>query len=110
MTITRRLVLPLVALAVGIAATAADKATALFSIEPPMLPQAKIKITTNLRQQRGVAAVEVSVPDNTVAVTYNPDKTDTREIADALLKIGFNATQTTARAGETKKTDARKAN
>lgn len=89
MNLLRLFVVSVVVLASTLAVAGADFQTALFNMATPMPQQAKIKITTNLRQQRGVVKVDVSLDDNTVEVVYNPEKTDARQLAEALEKMGY---------------------
>ena len=81
----------MIMLAVSAIAFAADKATAVFTLDHQMHEQCKVKITTNLRFEKGVQKIDVSLPKNTITIVYNPDKTNPTTIIAAFKKIGFNA-------------------
>lgn len=78
-------------LMVAIVAVAADKSTAVFTLDHQMHQGCKVKITTNLRYEKGVQKIDVSLSDNTITIVYNSDKTDPAKIVAAFKKIGFNA-------------------
>ena len=48
------------------------------------------KIKKNLRFEKGVEKIETSVKDQTVTVTYNPQKTDVKSLQAAMKKIGYD--------------------
>lgn len=48
------------------------------------------KIKNNLRFEKGVVAIETSIPDQTVSVTYNAKKTDVATLQAAMKKIGYD--------------------
>lgn len=52
----------------------------------------KKKVVENISFEKGVLALEVSVEERTVTITYDPAKTDEEKLAAALKKIGFPAT------------------
>lgn len=83
--------LAIIMLAVAAVAFAAEKATALFTLDHQMQQSCKTKITTNLRFEKGVQKIDVSLPDNTITIVYNPDKTNPDKLIAAFKKIGFNA-------------------
>ena len=78
-------------LAVAFTVAAADKATAVFTLDHQMQNGCKLKINTNLRYEKGVQKIDVSLPKNTITIVYNPDKTDVETLIKAFKKIGFNA-------------------
>ena len=49
------------------------------------------KIITNLRFEKGVTNIQVSLKDNTITITFDPQKTSTEELIAAFKKIGFTA-------------------
>ena len=48
------------------------------------------KIKKNLRFEKGVVKIETSVADQTVAVTYDPSKTDVKKLQAAMKQIGYD--------------------
>lgn len=48
------------------------------------------KIKKNLRFEKGVVKIETSVPEQTVAVTYDPSKTDVKKLQAAMKQIGYD--------------------
>ena len=72
-------------------ASAADKVTEVFTLDHQMSTHCEKKIKENLRFEKGVSDLEVSLQDNTITITYNPEKTDTEKLIKGFKKIGFNA-------------------
>lgn len=50
------------------------------------------KVKENLSYEKGVKALEVSLEDRMVKVTYDPSKTDEQKLAAAISKLGYKAT------------------
>ena len=48
------------------------------------------KIKKNLRFEKGVVKIETSVPEQTVAVTYDASKTDVKKLQAAMKQIGYD--------------------
>lgn len=48
------------------------------------------KIKKNLRFEKGVVKIETSVPEQTVAVTYDATKTDVKKLQAAMKQIGYD--------------------
>lgn len=48
------------------------------------------KIKKNLRFEKGVEKIETSVPEQTVAVTYDATKTDVEKLQAAMKQIGYD--------------------
>ena len=48
------------------------------------------KIKGNLRFAKGVKAIETSIKEQTVTVTYNPKQTDVKKIQSAMKQIGYD--------------------
>ncbi len=48
------------------------------------------KIKKNLRFEKGVVKIETSVPNQTVAVTYDANKTDVKKLQAAMKQIGYD--------------------
>lgn len=53
-------------------------------------------IESNLIYEKGVQKVEVDLATSTVAVTYNPKKTDAATLRTALTKLGYAADEQVA--------------
>lgn len=70
---------------------AADKVKTVFTLDHQMAKTCETKIKTNLRYEKGVKDIVVSLKDNTITITYQPDKTSDAELLKAFKKIGFNA-------------------
>lgn len=83
--------LTILAVAVAFTLSAADNTTAVFTLDHQMHESCKVKINTNLRYEKGVKKITVSLPENTITIVYNPDKTDSDKLIQAFKKIGFNA-------------------
>lgn len=48
------------------------------------------KIKSNLRFEKGIVAIETSIPDQTVTVTYDTKKTNVETLRAAMKKIGYD--------------------
>ena len=71
---------------------AADpKVTDIFTLDHHMSSHCEKKIKENLRFEKGVSNIEVSLKKNTITITYNPTKTNREKLIKAFKKIGFNA-------------------
>ena len=70
---------------------AAERATDVFTLDHQMSQNCEIKIKNNLRYEKGISKIEVSLKENTITITYDPKKTDTEKIIAGFKKIGFNA-------------------
>ncbi|MBP5560915.1 MAG: heavy-metal-associated domain-containing protein [Muribaculaceae bacterium] len=49
------------------------------------------KIKGNLRFEKGVKKIETSIPDQTVTIEYDADKTGAEKLIDAFKKFGYEA-------------------
>ena len=49
------------------------------------------KIKSNLRFEKGIKSIETSVPDQTVTVQYNADKTTPEKLQKGFEKFGYKA-------------------
>lgn len=77
-----------------VSAAAADKATAVFTVNPQMsCVNCENKIKNNLRFEKGIKSITTSLKDQTVTIEYDPAKISTEAIADAFSKIGYQAQQ-----------------
>ena len=50
------------------------------------------KIKSNLRFEKGIKSIETSVPNQTVTVKYNADKTTPEKLQEGFGKFGSKAT------------------
>lgn len=76
---------------VALTASAADKATDVFTLDHQMSQMCEKRIKENLRFEKGISKIDVSLKENTITITYDTKKTDTEKIIQAFKKIGFNA-------------------
>ena len=53
------------------------------------------KLTDNLSFLKGVEDLKISLEDKTVAITFNPAKTDEETLAKAIAKCGYTAEKIT---------------
>lgn len=86
-----KLFLTLTLLMTSFLAYCAEKATDVFTLDHQMSQMCEKKIKENLRFEKGVEKIDVSLKENTITITYNPQKTDTDKLIKAFKKIGFNA-------------------
>ena len=49
------------------------------------------KIKGNLRFEKGVRKIETSIPDQTVTIEYDADKTTAENLVEAFKKFGYEA-------------------
>lgn len=78
---------------VGLAASAADIKTAVFTVDPPMTCNNCVtRIKTNMRFERGVKGIEPSLKDQKVTIKYDAEKTSEDKIVEGFKKIGYEAT------------------
>lgn len=88
---TKILALFIMLFAFVVTASAADKATEIFTLDHQMSIHCQKKIMENLRFEKGVSKIEVSLKENTITITFDPAKTNTDNLIRAFNKIGFNA-------------------
>ena len=86
-----RIVLLLTLFLSSFVAFAADKVTEVFTLDHQMSQHCEKKIKENLRFEKGVSKIDVSLKENTITVTYDKEKTNPGKIIDGFKKIGFNA-------------------
>ncbi len=73
---------------------AKDIKTAVFTTNPQMhCERCEQKIKGNLRFERGVKKIVTSVPNQTITITFDADKTTVGNIIKAFDKIGYEARQ-----------------
>ena len=71
---------------------AKDIKTVVFTTTPQMHCEAcENKIKNNLRFEKGIKAIETSVPDQTVKVKYDADKTTPEKLQKGFEKFGYKA-------------------
>lgn len=68
-----------------------DNVVEVFTLDHQMSSMCEKKIKENLRFEKGISKIEVSLKENTITITYDPKKTDTEKIIEGFRKIGFNA-------------------
>lgn len=68
-----------------------EKATEVFTLDHQMSEMCEKKIKENLRYEKGISKIDVSLKQNTITITYDPKKTDTAKIIEGFRKIGFTA-------------------
>ena len=69
-----------------------NDSTVVFTTQPQMhCSSCETKIKNNLRFERGVKAINTSVADQTVTVTYDARKTNKDKLAAGFKKFGYSA-------------------
>lgn len=75
-------------------ALAKDIKTVVVTTHPQMhCENCEKKIKKNLRFERGVKDITTSVPDQTVTIKYDADKTTVEKLLKAFEKFGYTARQ-----------------
>lgn len=76
----------------AIVATAKDVKTVVLTTTPQMhCENCEKKIKKNLRFEKGVKKIETNIPNQTVVITYDADKTSVEKITAGFKKIGYEA-------------------
>ena len=71
---------------------AKDIKTVVFTTLPQMhCENCENKIKGNLRFEKGIKSIETSVPNQTVTVQYNADKTTPEKLQKGFEKFGYKA-------------------
>lgn len=70
---------------------AGDKTKTVFTLDHQMSEHCEKKIKSNLRYEKGVSDIDVSLKQNTITITYDKDKTNPEKLLAGFKKIGFNA-------------------
>ena len=66
--------------------------TVVFTTTPQMhCADCENKIKNNLRFEKGIKNIETSVPNQTVTVKYNADKTTPEKLQEGFGKFGYKA-------------------
>ena len=86
-----KIILLITMMVAAFSAYAAEKATTVFTLDHQMSTHCEKKIIDNLRFEKGVSDIKVSLKDNTITITYNPSKTNPETLIGAFKKIGFTA-------------------
>lgn len=69
--------------------------TIVYHLNPGMSCQnCADKIKSNLRFEKGIKAIDTALADQTVTVKFDPRKTTSQAIVDALAKLGYGTTVT----------------
>lgn len=81
----------LASILIALTVNAADKVKTVFTLDHQMSQMCERKIKTNLRYEKGVKDINVSLKNNTITIIYQPEKNDDKNLLKAFKKIGFNA-------------------
>ena len=75
---------------------AKDIKTVVVTTQPQMhCESCENKIKGNLRFEKGVKMIETNIPNQTVTITYDADKTNVKNIIAGFKKINYEATEVT---------------
>lgn len=90
----RKAIVMMAMLLTTMVAAAKDVKTVVLTTQPQMhCENCENKIKGNLRFETGVKNITTSVPDQTVTVEYDADKTTEANLIAAFTKFGFTATK-----------------
>lgn len=81
----------LIMLVASVTVFAADKNISVFTLDHQMSQACEKKIKSNLRYEKGVSDIDVSLKKNTITIIYSSDKNDAEKLLKAFKRIGFNA-------------------
>lgn len=87
----KKILFMMILMCCSVAVFAASKTTEVFTLDHQMSQHCEKKIKENLRFEKGISKIEVSLDENTITITFNPEKTDTDKIIEGFKKIGFTA-------------------
>ncbi len=88
----KKILLMFVMIMVAMVGFAKDIKTVVFTTTPQMHCEAcENKIKNNLRFEKGIKGIETSVPNQTVTVKYNADKTTPEKLQKGFDKFGYKA-------------------
>ena len=88
-------------LMMSVMAFAKDVKTVVFTTQPQMhCSSCEDKIKSNLRFEKGIKAIETSVENQTVTVTYDADKTTAENLQKGFEKFGYTASVVDAAASK----------
>ena len=84
----------LMAASFALTITAKDLKKVVLTTTPQMhCASCEKKIKGNLRFEKGVKAIQTNVAEQTVTVSYDPEKTTPEKIAKGFEKFGYKARQ-----------------
>lgn len=96
----RKTILSAILAIAAVSAQAKDIRTLVVTTSPKMhCESCENKIKGNLRFEKGIKAIETSIPDQTVTITYDADKNQAEKIIKAFGKFGYEATSVDGNAG-----------
>lgn len=88
----KKILLMFVMIMVAMVGFAKDIKTVVFTTTPQMHCEAcENKIKNNLRFEKGIKSIETSVPNQSVTVKYNADKTTPEKLQKGFDKFGYKA-------------------
>lgn len=88
----KRILLLLTVITLSLSAFAKAPETAAFTLSPKMTcSNCENKIKSNLRFEKGVKDIKTSIPDQTVSISFDPEKTSAEKLIAAFKKIGYTA-------------------
>ena len=86
-----RILLIITLLLSSLTSFAGNKVKDVFTLDHQMSQMCEKKIKTNLRYEKGISKIDVSLKENTITITFDKDKTNPENIIEGFKKIGFNA-------------------
>ena len=90
--VMKKILVMFIMMMVAMVTFAKDIKTVVFTTTPQMHCAAcENKIKSNLRFEKGIKSIETSVPDQTVTVRYNADKTTPEKLQKGFEKFGYKA-------------------
>ena len=102
----KKLALVAMTLLMTLAATAKDIKTLVVTTTPQMhCASCENKIKGNLRFEKGVRRIETDIPQQTVTIEFDAEKTSADAIVKAFGKFGYKATEVKS---DTTKVEAKK--
>lgn len=95
----KKSILSLVMMMLAMVSFAKDIKTVVFTTTPQMhCEKCENKIKGNLRFEKGIKSIETSIPNQTVTVEYDADKTSVEKLKKGFGKFGYQARE--LKAGE----------
>ncbi len=88
----KKIVLMFTMMMLAMVTFAKDIKTVVFTTTPQMhCENCENKIKKNLRFEKGIKSIETSVPNQTVTVKYDADKTTPEKLQQGFGKFGYKA-------------------
>ena len=82
---------------------AKDIKTVVVTTQPQMhCESCENRIKGNLRFEKGVKMIETDIPNQSITITYDADKTDVKKIIAGFKKINYDATEVTPKKDDSK--------